>query len=177
MKVKCLCGSMFDPKKYGKSAKMCASCVSNRRRWKVKLKCIEYKGGKCQTCGYSKCAQALDFHHIDPTTKSFTVSGHGTKSWQSLQNELDKCVMLCANCHRELHAEETKHKVWYLLPDESAPRPPSKKSLRPKQKRVDWPSNENLIDAVSRSSYSAVGRKLGCSPNAVVNHMKRRGLL
>lgn len=69
----------------------------------VKLKMIEYKGGKCQVCGYNRCLWALDFHHLDPASKSFNISG-GTKSFESLREELDKCILVCSNCHREIHA-------------------------------------------------------------------------
>ena len=64
---------------------------------------VEYKGGKCEVCGYDKCIEALEFHHIDETTKEFAVSG-STKSLDRQKAEADKCIMLCANCHRELHA-------------------------------------------------------------------------
>ena len=89
---------------------------------KVKQKCVEYKGGKCSTegCGYNKCSKALDFHHLDPTTKSFTITEYLTSSPirnlldenkevllpDILIQELDKCILLCANCHRELHYDE-----------------------------------------------------------------------
>ena len=65
---------------------------------RTKEKLIEYKGGKCQVCGYNKCASALEFHHLDPSQKDFTISG-GTKSFENL-----KCILVCANCHREIHA-------------------------------------------------------------------------
>ena len=68
-----------------------------------KLEAIEYKGGKCERCGYNKCIQALDFHHINPKEKDFTISG-GTKSFESLKSELDKCILVCKNCHSEIHA-------------------------------------------------------------------------
>ena len=56
-------------------------------------------------CGYRKCVGALDFHHIDEKTKQFDLSSHGlTRAWSRTQIELDKCVLLCANCHREIHA-------------------------------------------------------------------------
>ena len=64
---------------------------------------IDYKGGKCQICGYNKCANALEFHHLDPTLKDFTISG-GTRSFNSLKSEVDKCILVCSNCHREIHA-------------------------------------------------------------------------
>ena len=66
---------------------------------------IQYKGGKCEECGYHHCLEALEFHHKDPTKKDFSISSKGyTHSWKKVQEELDKCVMLCANCHRETHA-------------------------------------------------------------------------
>ena len=67
---------------------------------------VEYKGKKCQRCGYDRCLEALEFHHLDPTQKDFNISSKGyTRSWKRVQEELEKCVMLCANCHREVHAE------------------------------------------------------------------------
>ena len=72
-------------------------------RREVKRKLIEYKGGKCQICGYNRCQEALEFHHLDPSQKDFTISG-GTKSFESLKPEVDKCILVCANCHREIHA-------------------------------------------------------------------------
>jgi 5-methylcytosine-specific restriction endonuclease McrA len=65
---------------------------------------LEYKGGVCQICGYSKCKRALSFHYIDPKTKEFGISFRGfTRSWDKTKNELDKCILLCMNCHMELH--------------------------------------------------------------------------
>lgn len=76
------------------------------RRKKIRVMAIEYKGGRCEKCGYTKCIDALEFHHIDPTKKDFTISSKGyTHSWEKVKFELDKCMILCANCHRELHAK------------------------------------------------------------------------
>lgn len=75
-----------------------------RRRKKVKQLAIEYKGGKCEHCGYSKCSKALEFHHKDPTQKDFGIAHKGeTRAFAKIKLELDKCIMLCANCHREEH--------------------------------------------------------------------------
>ena len=79
-------------------------------RNEVKKKLVEYKGGKCQLCGYDKCIAALDFHHLDPEQKDFTISG-GTKSFEHLKSEVDKCILVCANCHREIHANLNKEKA------------------------------------------------------------------
>ena len=78
-----------------------ANVINWRKRTKKLL--VEYKGGKCESCGYNKCLEALEFHHIDESTKEFSVSG-STKSLERQKKEADKCLMLCANCHRELHA-------------------------------------------------------------------------
>jgi len=79
--------------------------ATNIRRRKLKKKMVEHKGGKCQFCGYSKCVSALDFHHVDPTNKDFGLSmDQMYRSWKITIKELDKCVIACANCHREIHA-------------------------------------------------------------------------
>jgi len=67
---------------------------------------VEYKGGKCAICGYDRCIDALEFHHKDSSSKDFGISEKGyTRSWKKVAEELDKCIMICANCHRELHAQ------------------------------------------------------------------------
>ena len=76
------------------------------RRKKLRSKAVEYKGGKCEICGYDRCIDALEFHHRDVLQKKFGISDKGyTRSWKSVTDELDKCAILCANCHRELHAK------------------------------------------------------------------------
>lgn len=72
-------------------------------RHKIKLESVKYKGGSCKICNYSICINALEFHHLDPNEKDFSFS-QGIKSWERVKIELDKCVLLCANCHREVHA-------------------------------------------------------------------------
>ena len=78
--------------------------VSKRRR-AIKALAIEYKGGKCQLCGYDKYQGALELHHIDPKQKEFAISQKGhSRSWERVKKELDKCMLVCANCHREVAA-------------------------------------------------------------------------
>lgn len=74
-------------------------------RKKNKERAIEYKGGKCVKCGYNKCNSALEFHHIDPNEKDFSVSQNMNMSWDKIKKELDKCILVCSNCHREIHEE------------------------------------------------------------------------
>ena len=79
--------------------------VKNKRK-RLKQDAVAYKGGKCERCGYDKCIDALEFHHLDATQKDFGISAKGyTRAWSKVKEELDKCVMVCANCHREIHNE------------------------------------------------------------------------
>lgn len=71
-------------------------------RQRTKLRAIKYKGGRCQACGYDRSVRALVFHHIDGVHKDFSISS-ASRSWKSVQAELDKCVLLCSNCHAEVH--------------------------------------------------------------------------
>ena len=70
-----------------------------------KSKCVEYKGGKCVICNYTTYNGSLHFHHIDPTQKDFSISQFKSyKFGKIVTDELDKCVLLCANCHGEVEA-------------------------------------------------------------------------
>ena len=67
---------------------------------------VKYKGGKCEICGYNKCEGALDFHHKNPQEKDVEISKWDFNYNQDIQiylKEVDKCMLLCANCHREQH--------------------------------------------------------------------------
>ena len=79
--------------------------VKTNREWKKneKQKAVDYKGGSCSICGYKKCLTALEFHHVNPDEKD-VYNSHWT--FERNKNELDKCILVCANCHRELHAKE-----------------------------------------------------------------------
>lgn len=76
------------------------------KRKSKKQKLVDYKGGKCEMCGYDKCIEALEFHHIDPNEKEFTITVSKNYDLKSLKKESDKCMLVCANCHREIHSEE-----------------------------------------------------------------------
>lgn len=83
-------------------------CVKTHRA-NIKAELIKYKGGKCEICGYDKCNQALDFHHLNPEEKDFNISQSYTyKNLAKLKLEVDKCILVCANCHREIHAGITQ---------------------------------------------------------------------
>jgi hypothetical protein len=89
---------------WGRSSTLCPKCQGIEKRKAHKQKCVDYKGGGCQICGYNDCLAALDFHHLDRATKEFEISTGIKKKWEVVVLELDKCVLLCANHHREVEA-------------------------------------------------------------------------
>lgn len=80
----------------------------SERGLKRKLELISYKGCKCEKCGYDKNISALEFHHLDPEKKEFQLDMRHLSNTHidRLKNEVDKCILVCANCHRELHHPE-----------------------------------------------------------------------
>lgn len=81
--------------------------AANVRRWRQRTKqaLVDYKGGSCVRCGYSRCLAALEFHHTDPNEKDFTISGSLVANIEKMKIEVDKCILVCSNCHREIHQE------------------------------------------------------------------------
>ncbi len=80
-----------------------------QRRKKIRTLAIAQKGGKCTVCGYHRCQEALEFHHLTMQEKDFGISDKGyTRSWDKVRDEIEKCVLLCSNCHREVHIGVTK---------------------------------------------------------------------
>lgn len=85
----------------------CRSAAVQRKRYNLKHELILYKGGKCEICGYNKCDAALEFHHKNPDEKEFGIAYKGyTRSLEECKKEVDKCILVCANCHREIHEKE-----------------------------------------------------------------------
>lgn len=80
-----------------------AESVQNWRKRK-KIILAETKGSKCQICGYDKCINALEFHHLDPTKKDFGISHKNIRSIEAYKEEIKKCILVCSNCHKEIHA-------------------------------------------------------------------------
>lgn len=73
-------------------------------RNRAKAKLVEIAGGRCAICGYNRCQKALEFHHLDPNEKDFPVTGSSvTRRFAEMVVEARKCIVLCANCHREVH--------------------------------------------------------------------------
>lgn len=91
------------------------------KRQENKQKLVNYKGGKCQFCPYDTNIKALQFHHVDPSIKNFSIQARHNYNFNKLVNEVDKCLLLCANCHAEEHSmldqlnvEEKQKRIDYL---------------------------------------------------------------
>lgn len=78
----------------------------NRWRRNLKTKIVNALGGSCQVCGYNRCNSSMDLHHVDPSEKEYAFRDvmANPKSVEKMMPELEKCMLLCANCHREYHA-------------------------------------------------------------------------
>lgn len=103
-----LCDNQLEDRRWNRQ--FCSPSCKNKyfvikRRHKLKELAVEYKGGCCSQCFYARDITALEFHHLDPNEKDFSISRNGsTRSWEGVQKELDKCILVCANCHREIHS-------------------------------------------------------------------------
>jgi hypothetical protein len=86
----------------------CANEKATKRQVDTKLRMIQYKGGKCDHCSLkveNSHAAVFDFHHLDPSIKEKNLSNIKSAKWENIVKELDKCILLCANCHRMEHTK------------------------------------------------------------------------
>jgi hypothetical protein len=90
----------------------CQSCEDKRKPYRRTLRqelkgfAVQYLGGACKDCGFTtEHLDVFDFHHRDPADKSFTIGLFLKRDWNTVRDELDKCDLLCANCHRIRHAK------------------------------------------------------------------------
>lgn len=160
-----------------------------------KFKLIELRGGKgCEKCGYIKNLGALDFHHLDSSTKLFTLDSRklSNKSWKSILNEFEKCIILCANCHREHHNPELNiidRSLYNEIPEVEKIihkcidcnidiyNKDSKRCVscyNKSRRKTDRPDIELLIKEVNENGYSYTGRKYGVSDNTIRKWIKTK---
>ena len=100
----CDCGREYTPRpKYNDTRIKCSVCIKTVKSYEVKLKAIQYLGGKCVDCGYMGHPVAFDFDHKNPLEKEFKISGKYKFRWKELKKELNKCSLRCSNCHRIRH--------------------------------------------------------------------------
>lgn len=177
--------------------KACQVEATQKRRDKIKQMAIYYKGNKCSLCGYDKCIDALDFHHLNPEEKEFGIAEKGyTKSWETIKQELDKCILVCSNCHRELHSSPAKNIFSILEIEESinnykvnkqylcidCGKEIDHKAIRctdcnyKYSRKVERPSKEELLQLIIRSSFAELGRKFGVADNTIKSWCKSYNL-
>jgi hypothetical protein len=143
---------MKEKRTYADRREYLIRAVSDRRR-KLKAMAIEYKGDRCQICGYSRYQGALDLHHLDPREKDFALGQKGyARSWEKIKTELDKCILLCATCHREVEAGATQ------LPEGIQERKRGELLEALVERRV-ISSRAHVSEKVQRLSRKGVGRK------------------
>lgn len=167
----------------------------NLKEWRrnTKQKLVEALGSCCQICKYNKSNSALELHHTNPAQKDFALSsGKISKNWNSIKEEASKCILLCANCHREIHDGTTQIPETYQHFDESLILSNKEKeiSLTPcivckklkhhsqiycshechdKQRSInDWSQIDlvRLIE-IEKISKRELGRRFNCSDNAI----------
>jgi biotin operon repressor len=174
------------------------------KRWRhnTKAKIVIAMGGECGVCGYDKCNSALALHHLDPTKKdiSFGAIRANPKRWSDIVIELRKCVLVCHNCHTEIHAGVTELPTQLVTFDESysdynrivadfntgncrvcdasIPEHQTTCSITCTGKLgkiVDW-SRIDLVSELVSKSYTNIADELGVSSGAVAKRAKKLGL-
>lgn len=182
------CGSKCSAKfKYDKNKKQ-LNANSYSRQQKVykerKIHLIKLLGGCCENCGYDKNISALEFNHIDPSTKNFSIDSRHISNLKldALYEELNKCNLLCANCHREYHNPELdKKNLNYDCDLKKVGKPKCvgcdkeisygnlhcKKCAAKKRQTVERPEYDVLIKDIEEFGYVGTGKKYGVSDNTI----------
>lgn len=96
--------------------KSCYECIPEGKendasliRRLIKKKAVEYKNNECYICKKQFPYSVYDFHHLDPTKKDFGLGDKtSTVKWDKVKDEIDKCILVCANCHRQIHSGDIK---------------------------------------------------------------------
>ena len=171
------------------------------KNWRHKMReyAIKAFNGECGICGYNKCPHSLEFHHINPSNKDFTIGSSNIANWSKIVIELRKCVMVCSNCHRELHygfssIESVKYRfnetytnwierekyIKYCEACGNETKSPSHKycsdTCRDSRKnKVEWNSID-LSGLLDKYSYEAIGRMYNVTGASVKKRAKKIGL-
>lgn len=179
--------------------------VSDYRRNR-KLNLIVACGNKCCICGYSKAVSALEFHHIDPSKKEFGIATNGTcHDIKKDIAEIRKCVLVCANCHREIHegmfSVDELLKYQYFNEDFIAllTVPPRREQIklcsecgteiywdnksglcgicaRKRTRKIERPDREEMKELLQKYSFTELGKMFGIADNSVRKWCKSYGL-
>lgn len=154
------------------------------------------KNGKCSICGFNGCPAALDFHHRNPSEKLFSISANLKGDWELVRTELDKCNLLCSNCHRTLHYydraknynpsikksrnyKNTKRENEREVRRKNRSKKMlefSKTTTRKYREMFCWPPINEVVELVRKTSFLNAGKQLGVSDNAIRKFLKRNGI-
>lgn len=148
---------------------------------------VDLFGGECCICGYNKCLSALEFHHLEKNEKEEEPAYIIMRwSFKRSKKELEKCILVCSNCHREIHAEEYSGlntdlkkyvKPWldkkcgfckkeFITKDDESIYC-SQSCCKHEQRKVERPSKEELIDLLKTTTWTQLGKMFGVSDNGV----------
>lgn len=178
--------------------------VKNSRQ-RLKARLLYVAGEKCAICGYNKCSSALEFHHLNPNEKDFTLATNANIATVKALEEIKKCVLVCANCHREIHANlidtsylissyseeratevleelnDIKTKALYYCKDCGKLISESNAQRCPecaaKERRIcERPSREELKVLIKTIPFVKIGEKFGVTDNAIRKWCKSMNL-
>lgn len=173
------------------------------KRWRKnsKNRIVEAMGGECVICGYNKCTTALALHHLDPSKKEigFGAIRANPQSWNKIVEELRKCILVCSNCHAEIHEgiteipknvkmfneEFSQYRVIKKDTYHSCPVCGNKTNIINKycslncagksSWRVDW-NKIDLQKELQTKSIVKLSEELGCSDGAIHKRLRKLGL-
>lgn len=173
------------------------------KKWreKTKQRIVDAMGGECVICGYNKCNASLSLHHLDPSQKDIVLSAirASPKNWQAIVVELRKCVLVCHNCHTEVHndyaivpqyaarfnEEFADYKAlekanWPPCPICDGPKAIHNITCSPEcgarmRYKIDW-DKIDFVEELKHNSIIGLANKLGCSDATIHKRLKRLGL-
>lgn len=195
-KEKCVL-EFYRKKTENRYSSWCKQCVydNQKNRWiNRKYEAIRLLGGSCIKCGYKKCIAALEFHHIDPNKKDFDWKQMRLHQWKTICEELKKCVLLCSNCHREVHSERKYIAIGNANPilqpsiKESSGNCPNCNTpvydtkfcsvicSAESKRKVKRPTKEELSHLIKTLPYTTIAKKYKVSDNAIRKWVKFYGI-
>ena len=159
-----------------------------KSRQKRKRELVYIMGGKCVLCGYDKCLAALEFHHVDKSTKTRQLSGSIRYSWESDVEEVKKCALVCSNCHKEIEAfgltvettfdEERYQEITSLKENKKYVCKKCGKEISSTStycqdcwsllnRRVERPSREEMKQLIRNNSFKSLAKMFGVADNTI----------
>lgn len=164
--------------------------ATTKARQKRKEDLVYVHGGKCAICGYNRCIGALQFHHINPDEKEYGLSSGNCHSWENDIKESKKCILVCSNCHQEIHMglitdilktsfnqEKCDEKSLEKLDHPSYCKNCGKKITTGAnyckecwpliRRKAERPSREELKQLIRTKNFCEIGREFGLTDNAI----------